>query len=237
MLEAFMNTEERGLILDLFARLRAADRPDKDREAADFINRCIADSPAAPYLLVQTVLVQEHALKGAQARIADLETQLAQRSAATSSESRSFLSGLFGAPQSSPQPTAQRGSSRIPDYQPPPSQPYSAPLSSPGGGFLQHAMATAAGVAGGALVFEGIQRMMGHSVGPFSGPLAGAGLMSSPWGATPPVEETVVNNYYDRSPAPSQDVGYDDNGSNDPGFQDADYDSSDSGDMGGSSDI
>ena len=34
-----------------------------------------------------------------------------------------------------------------------------------GGGFLRTAMATAAGVAGGALLFEGIRGMMGHNPG------------------------------------------------------------------------
>jgi hypothetical protein len=54
-------------------------------------------------------------------------------------------------------------------------------------------MATAAGVAGGALLFQGIENLMGH----------GGGF----GGGNQPTE--VVNNYYtDGSTNPSQDDGY-----------------------------
>ena len=54
------------------------------------------------------------------------------------------------------------------------------------GGFLRSAAATAAGVAGGALLFQGISSLFGHSGGGF---LGGQGM-------TPGLGETVVNNYY-----------------------------------------
>ncbi|MGN8021281.1 DUF2076 family protein [Phyllobacterium sp. 22229] len=57
-----------------------------------------------------------------------------------------------------------------------------------GGGFLQGALTTAAGVAGGALMFEGIKNMMG-----------GNSLFGGSGGATgntPQAGETVINNYY-----------------------------------------
>src|SRR5579872_5917524 len=56
-----------------------------------------------------------------------------------------------------------------------------------GGGFLRSAAATAAGVAGGALLFEGISSMFGHG---YANSLNGGG------GMMPGVGETVVNNYY-----------------------------------------
>ena len=46
-----------------------------------------------------------------------------------------------------------------------------------GGGFLRSALTTAAGVAGGALLFEGIRSMLGHNPGPFSTAAAAAPLM------------------------------------------------------------
>ena len=55
-----------------------------------------------------------------------------------------------------------------------------------GGGFLRSAAATAAGVAGGALLFQGISSLFGNH---YAG-----GLMSG--GMTPGLGETVVNNYY-----------------------------------------
>jgi hypothetical protein len=54
------------------------------------------------------------------------------------------------------------------------------------GGFLRQAAATAAGIAGGALLFEGIQSMFGHHAGGILGNAA----------AQPGLSETVVNNYY-----------------------------------------
>lgn len=55
-----------------------------------------------------------------------------------------------------------------------------------GGGFLRSAAATAAGVAGGALLFQGISSLFGNH---YAG-----GLMSG--GMTPGLGETIVNNYY-----------------------------------------
>jgi hypothetical protein len=56
-----------------------------------------------------------------------------------------------------------------------------------GGGFLRSAAATAAGVAGGALLFQGIESLFGQH--------ASAGILGGQ-GATPGLGETVVNNYY-----------------------------------------
>ena len=93
-----MTPEERDLIADLFTRLKAVDTGPKDLEADAAIRDAIARNPAAPYLLVQTTLVQEHALKGAEARIAELERQLAeaQRATAQPAGGGSFLGGLLG---------------------------------------------------------------------------------------------------------------------------------------------
>jgi uncharacterized protein len=55
-----------------------------------------------------------------------------------------------------------------------------------GGGFLRSAAATAAGVAGGALLFQGISSLFGNH---YAGGLMGGGM-------TPGLGESVVNNYY-----------------------------------------
>jgi hypothetical protein len=56
-----------------------------------------------------------------------------------------------------------------------------------GGGFLRGAMTTAAGVAGGALLFEGIRGLFGgHGYGGLGGGLGGQ---------QPVVNETVINEY------------------------------------------
>lgn len=56
-----------------------------------------------------------------------------------------------------------------------------------GGGFLRSAAATAAGIAGGALLFQGIESMFGRN--------ASAGILGGQ-GVTPGLGESVVNNYY-----------------------------------------
>ena len=57
-----------------------------------------------------------------------------------------------------------------------------------GGSFLGSMAATAAGVAGGAFLFQGIENMMGHHGGGASGLMGQNGAV--------PVENTTVNNYY-----------------------------------------
>src|SRR5215831_5542031 len=93
-----MTPEEQNLITGLFERLRQADTGPKDPGAEQLIRAKTAEVPAAPYLLAQAVLVQEHALANAQARIADLERQVTA-GAQDGQQGGSFLSGvahLFG---------------------------------------------------------------------------------------------------------------------------------------------
>lgn len=199
-----MTPDERNLIAGLFDRLRGADTNPKDREAEQLIQAKVAEQPAAPYLLAQTVLVQEHALTNAQARIAQLERQIAQAPAAAGAGGGgSFLSGIFGghAASSAALPTSPS---------PYPSTVNMAP--SAGGGFLRTALAAAAGVAGGSLLFNGIEGLLGHNSGVFGSSLGGGGFLGG--GGRPEVIENneVVNNYYDGDGAP-----------HDPGAQSADF--------------
>ncbi|MEI6203720.1 MAG: DUF2076 domain-containing protein [Enhydrobacter sp.] len=169
-----MQSEERDLIAGLFGRLRGFEAQPRDPEAERLIAQSIANQPGAPYLLVQTVLVQEQALKGAQARIAELEAKVAAQPAP------GFLAS---APKMGPW-----GNASVPPTQPvqqAPPAPASAPQAA-GGGFLRQAMMTAAGVAGGALLFEGIRNMMGHSPGPFGAGAANAAPLLSPDPLMPP---------------------------------------------------
>src|ERR1700760_357279 len=72
-----MQPEERDLISGLFGRLQSFEAQPRDPEADRLIAQSISAQPAAPYLLVQTVIVQEEGLKAAQARIAELEAKAA----------------------------------------------------------------------------------------------------------------------------------------------------------------
>jgi hypothetical protein len=80
-----------------------------------------------------------------------------------------------------------------------------------GGGFLRSAATTAAGIAGGALLFEGIQSMFGGHGG---GGLFGGSQMQ------PGLSETVINNYYENDPNAAnatQDAAWDQPAGSDPG--------------------
>jgi hypothetical protein len=146
-----MDDRERQIIDELFGKLQTVDaqtrRRDPDAERA--IAEHVARLPAAPYYMAQAIHVQEQALAAAQARVQDLERQLAEAPAGGG-----FLSGLFGGGQqpASPARTA-----------PPPVPPQLPPVSRGpwggmhgGGGFLGGAMQTALGVAGGMLVADAI---------------------------------------------------------------------------------
>jgi hypothetical protein len=63
-----------------------------------------------------------------------------------------------------------------------------------GSGFLRSAATTAAGVAGGALLFEGVRSMFGHETGGILGGM----------GQTPSISETVIENNYGSDPAMGQ---------------------------------
>ena len=196
-----MTPEERTLITGLFDRLRTAEAgsPNKDREAEELIRQLTAQAPGAPYLLTQTLLVQEHALTNAQARIQALERQVAQAQKpqpSTGSSGGGFLSGLFGH-SATPAPAAP------PPQAPPPmpvqaqAPPYPTTMNmapSAGGGFLRNALTTAAGVAGGAALFQGIENLLGHNSGPFGGGLGGGGFLNTGG------PREVINNYYNDAP-------------------------------------
>jgi uncharacterized protein len=157
-----MQSEERELITGLFGRLQPFESQPRDGEAEALIKDLAARQPAAPYLLVQTVLVQEQALKAAQERIAELEARAGAAPAASGFLGSAPKIGPWGAQAAAPAaPRPYVPSTRSP------LQAAVAPQQGGGGGFLRTAMATAAGVAGGALLFEGIRGLMGSNPGPF----------------------------------------------------------------------
>ena len=116
-----------------------------------------------------------------------------------------------------------------------PSGPWSQQMSAPsaGGSFLQGALGTAAGVAGGMLLANSLSGIFGNHMSSLGlGSAAGASPLASA-----PTEETIINNYYnnDGDKQASSDVGNDagntrqvaDNSNDDAGVQQADYDNSD----------
>jgi hypothetical protein len=150
-----MQGQERDLISGLFGRMQQFESQPRDPEAEALIAGSVARQPAAPYLLVQTVLVQEQALKVAQERIAELE-------AGANAAPTAAGSFLGTAPKLSPWGAPRAARPSLVSSTRSPLQAAVAPQPA-GGSFLRTAMATAAGVAGGALLFEGIRSMMGSN--------------------------------------------------------------------------
>ena len=167
-----MTPEERNLVIELFDRLATLEDAARDPEAERLIRDGLRQAPNAPYALVQTVLVQDEALKRADARIRELEGEPGAESAARDT---SFLGGVR---ESLVRPTRgarlgavgaagarRRRACRRPGAAGAPAMPAgfgpgSAPPT-PGGSFLGTAAAAAAGVIGGSLLLGGIRSMMG----------------------------------------------------------------------------
>ena len=185
-----MTPNEKALIEDLFSRLRSAAPSGRDAEAENAITAEMARSPAAAYALVQTVLVQDQALREAHAKIrpgqAAAQQAPQQRPSfldRAGSALRALAASVRGAfPTGSGSPVSRRTAARRRQ----------------GGGFLSGALQTAAGVAGGALLFEGVRSMFGGG----GGLLGGGG----PWGGGgTTVNETIINEAPDRADRDDRD--------------------------------
>ena len=73
-----MTPQERELITKLFERLAALENAPRDPDAERAIAEGLARAPHAIYPLVQTVLVQDEALKAANAKIEELLAELGE---------------------------------------------------------------------------------------------------------------------------------------------------------------
>jgi uncharacterized protein len=237
-----MTPEERQLITGLFDRMRGYPLAEKDGEAEALINQQVASLRDAPYMLVQSVLVQEHALQQGDARIKDLEEQVRQLESEARPQqpagSGSFLGGLFGGGRPAAEPA--RGPTSVPAIgsratpsaydsrqgwgpQGPaqqPGGPFAQAAQPGGGGFLRSAMATAAGVAGGVLAANAISNMLGGHSAQASTPAAGSQPAAADAGASKDTAQT-------QDAATARDDAYQD------GYQDAADDDSGWGDDGG----
>ena len=203
-----MTPQERQLVDDLFDRLTKVESAPRDPDAAASIAQGLRIAPNAVYALVQTVLVQDEALKRANARIQELEAAGAGEQRQSAGFLDSMRETIFGQGQ-------PRGS--VPNVRPPempgrpvwnsgqvmqqaPSpghydqgpyaQPYGAPQAPMGGGgsFLGTAAAAAAGMVGGSLLLGSIRSMMGgghHGFGDAAGlnnaSVGDKGAGQTPW--------------------------------------------------------
>jgi hypothetical protein len=212
-----MTPEERQMLAGLFDRVNSTAGAPRDSQAEAFIADAVRAAPHAPYVLAQTVLVQQQALENASRRLAELEEQVK----AAPQEETSFLGSigksLFGGAPSAPPPRPgydaganSRQYAPDPSYQRPPPAvaPYQAgpwggqpqAAAPAGGGFMQSALTTAAGVAGG--------MVLAHSLGNlFGGHSGGLGAIGQGLGGGSGGE--VVNNFFESKPDATGDHALD----------------------------
>ncbi|CAN5368025.1 DUF2076 domain-containing protein [soil metagenome] len=203
-----MTPQERQLVDDLFDRLAGLETSPRDPNANAAIAEGLRRAPNAVYALVQTVLVQDEALRRADARIQELEGGAQQQ------PSGGFLDSMRGAilgsgqsrgsvPSVRPGDSAQRGpvwnsgqaleqadgrmggdprmnaDPRMND--PRAGNPGGGLFGGGGGSFLGTAAATAAGVIGGSMLMNSIRGMMGGGSQQSFGNTAESGGSKTPW--------------------------------------------------------
>ena len=173
-----MTPQERDLLTRFLDDLAHAQPAAKDGEAAAQIDRALSTNRDAGYVLVQHAIVSDAALHDArqqvealQQQLDDLQRRLPAAVAPPAPPEPSFLGSLFGRGRPSDAPGAG-GAWSGPGSAVPATSPYgSGGYPQPGGGpfsgggglgsFMRTAGATAAGVAGGAFLFEGLSDMFG----------------------------------------------------------------------------
>jgi uncharacterized protein len=194
-----MNPQERSLLENFLDQLVQVRSVNKDPEADRMIAQAVQQQPDSTYLLVQRALLLTQALDQARARIAALEQAEAARGQGFLDANASGWANPSGQSPSGPSAFRAQPPTQYPGYGPPPSaySPYAAPPAypAPGAGgfssFLGQAAATAAGVAGGEFLFQGIENLFGHHGGGFF-----PGEAPAPF----PTEDVTINNYNYNSP-------------------------------------
>lgn len=184
-----MNTQEREQLGNFLQQLAQAQASQKDEEALAMINSTVARQPDAAYLLVQRALILDGALKNAQAQIAQLTNELAQ-SKATAPAANFLDANAWGrSPAGSATMPVPPGPAMAPASTP--GLPAASPMGAPASGFqapsfLTSMATTAAGVAAGAFLFQGVNHLLG-----------GHGNASPLSASSVPTDTTIINNYFD----------------------------------------
>lgn len=172
-----MNEQEREVISDIFRRLEQVANQPRDPEAERFIAERLGQQPYAPYAMAQAIFVQEQALANLQAENEQLRAELDHIS--RQPQQGGFLSSIFGGGARPPgpaynEPPARRASPWGAPQSHAMQQPYGAPgpwgggmmQARGGGGFLQSALSTAAGVAGGMMIANALSHAFGGENNP-----------------------------------------------------------------------
>jgi hypothetical protein len=174
-----MTPQERQLVTDLFDRLASLEGNKRDPEAEALIAEGLRRAPHSLYALVQTTLIQDEALRNADARIQELEG--GGPGASTQGGFLDNMRDVFMGRSSEGRPSVPSvgGGGGTPwQSQRAPQMQQGAPASG-GGSFLGTAAASAAGVIGGALLLNSFRSMFGG--GSQQGAMDSQGGQASPW--------------------------------------------------------
>lgn len=166
-----MTPQERQLVSELFDRLQSLEAEPRDPEAERLVADGLRRAPHAVYALVQTVLVQDEALRAADERLREYEGD------AGAPSQGGFLDNMRDALLG----RRETGRGSVPSVRPPENPGWGGAQAAPGyapqgGSFLGTAAASAAGVIGGALLLNSFRSMFG---GQHSGMLESGG--GRPW--------------------------------------------------------
>jgi uncharacterized protein len=166
-----MTPQEQEFVNELLDRLAKLEGSPRDQDAERLIADGLRRAPHAVYALVQTALVQDEALKRANALIEELQAHNAGESQQRGGFLDSVRDEILGKrdPRGSvPSVRSQTQSSptTAPPYPPGPGlAPGMGPAFGTGGSFLGTAASTAAGVIGGGLLLNSIRSMFGDHAG------------------------------------------------------------------------
>jgi uncharacterized protein len=230
-----MDQQERNVISGIFQRLEQVANQPRDAEAERLIGDYVQKQPYAPYAMAQTIHVQEQALLNLNEQVKALQAEMKYLQSQPQG-SGGFLSGLFGGGASRPQPDPRAAMSA--HGQQAPSRGGSPTGAGPwgggrmqnmamgqqaggpwgarqSGGFLQSAMATAAGVAGGMVLANVLTNAFSgaspaDAVAALTDPAATASEASANEPAHEPTSEPIADHAaYEPEPDHGADYGGD----------------------------
>ena len=150
-----MTPQEQELVNQLFDRLAKLESNPRDPDAERLIADGLRRAPHAAYVLVQTALVQDEALKRANARIEELQAQVGGRSNSKADSWTACATSPWQARaarlRTISRSQAQSSPTTAPPYRPQPGYPPQTPPYPPGPG-LAPGMGPAFGSGGSFLV-------------------------------------------------------------------------------------
>jgi hypothetical protein len=243
-----MNHEERQVITDIFDRLRQVENQPRDPEAERFIADKLRLQPYAPYAMAQAIYIQEQALANLNAEVEHLRAEvehLRRQPQGGGGFLASIFGGGSRQQEPRPQYGSSSGSpwgrtgGSLPGYGAPQGgySGYGGPQGGPmggagpwgggmgggmqpraGGGFLQSALTTAAGVAGGMMIGNALSNAFGsHEPGGHNALSSAGGHGGEPAGGndTGGITDSLYQNASQEEPDLGDDPGSDFGGGDD----------------------